>query len=62
MPDEMNGVRVLIRGVGQKDPDVDDGDLAGRADIAGRLDDEVEWIRQLPTGSNTWTASYTQRW
>ena len=29
-----------------EDPDVDDGELAGRADIAGRLDDEVEWIRQ----------------
>ena len=30
----------------RKIPGVDDGDLAGRADIAGRLDDEVEWIRQ----------------
>lgn len=29
-----------------EDPGVDDGDLAGRADIAGRLDDEVERIRQ----------------
>jgi lambda repressor-like predicted transcriptional regulator len=29
-----------------EDPEVDDGDLVGRADIAGRLDDEVEWIRQ----------------
>ena len=28
-----------------EDPGGDDGDLAGRADIAGRLDDEVEWIR-----------------
>ncbi|MGO4612702.1 hypothetical protein AB4305_11520 [Nocardia sp. 2YAB30] len=28
-----------------EDPDVDDGELAGRADIAGRLEDEVEWIR-----------------
>jgi hypothetical protein len=29
-----------------EDPGVDDGDLGGRADIAGRLDDEVELIRQ----------------
>lgn len=29
-----------------EDPGISEGDLAGRGDIAGRLDDEVEWIRQ----------------
>jgi lambda repressor-like predicted transcriptional regulator len=29
-----------------EDPGISEGDLAGRDDIAGRLDDEVEWIRQ----------------
>jgi DNA-binding Lrp family transcriptional regulator len=29
-----------------EDPGLDDGELDGRADVAGRLDDEVEWIRQ----------------
>jgi hypothetical protein len=31
-----------------EDPDTadDDGELSGRADVAGRLEDEVRWIRQ----------------
>jgi len=31
-----------------EDPDTadDDGELSGRADVAGRLEDEVQWIRQ----------------
>ena len=31
-----------------EDPDTadDDGVLSGRADVAGRLEDEVQWIRQ----------------
>jgi hypothetical protein len=46
-----------------EDPDIDDGDLTGRADIAGRLDDdEVEWIRHVLTGWSTRTASRTRRW
>jgi len=28
------------------DTDDDDGELSGRADVAGRLEDEVQWIRQ----------------
>jgi hypothetical protein len=47
--DALDAALGVLRAAGwpaPEDPDVDDGDLAGGADIAGRLDDEVEWIRQ----------------
>ena len=47
--DALDAALGVLRSAGwpaPEDPEVEDGDLAGRADIAGRLDDEVEWIRQ----------------
>src|SRR4051812_18624932 len=47
--DALDAALGVLRSAGwpaPEDPEVEDGDLAGRADIAGRLEDEVEWIRQ----------------
>ena len=47
--DRLDAALGVLRSAGWpalEDPDVDDGELAAGVDVAGRLDDEVEWIRQ----------------